>query len=460
MPSLSQFAPEAILSYVNHSFSDSNRTLQDDKAITFYLETLEAVGHVSSILALCLFETFCGHPRQIRSERMSWECVVNWFRRILSLFGLSVDVIFVLIWTSGCNWQAPAVSGQSLPTSGLGILSWIFCLAVLNRSDSIAGMLVWVSVEICTQAPRFWLSIADFIVHRASLTTSCVLYTSSMVCRTLLFVSFLVLSNPHKIQRTQNTVAGEGGNPSFTLGSRKTHENLSILSQLTFDWIAPFLAICRQRDLCQSDLGALPAYADPHVASDEFWQLWIRKRSTGKLGLSQKQNEIRIFLAVRRMWGPTLIQLCGLRLVCDVLSLSSAVIMQLLLEHASGAYGAGQHHLGYLYSLAIWSFLSIGSVMSAQHVFTTAVEEQRVFSGLSTTVFRTVIMHVPGHIAEAYRTEIVNALDDSRKVGSSLSAVIELLCLPFVALATVFLLSRLLQVNSPLFSKRRTVRNP
>ena len=85
--------------------------------------------------------------------------------------------------------------------------------------------------------------------------------------------------------------------------------------------------------------------------------------------------------------------------------------------------------------------------MSAQLAFTTTVEEQRVFAGLSTTIFRFVVMQVPGHVAETHRASIVNAIDDSRKVGNALSAVIEVLCLPLVAVATLFLLFRVLKVK-------------
>ncbi len=221
------------------------------------------------------------------------------------------------------------------------------------------------------------------------------------------------------------------------------------LAQTTFSWISPLLSTARQRPVNQSDIFTLPSYADPLVVSDEFWQLWtcFSTCKGSKEPCSATKFKDSFNVVVWRMWGPTLAQLLGLRLVCDFLTLSSAIILQLLLQHVAEAVEGDEHSsVGYMYTAAMLLFLTAGSCMSAQFLFSLCVEEQRVCIALSTAVMRTVVMHVPGYVAAARQARITDGLDEARKAAAGLPAAIDLVSLPIVAAATLFLLFRLLEV--------------
>jgi hypothetical protein len=455
-----------VLSSVNSYFSKRNGTLPKDMdkndLAECDIESLEIMGHILSIIVLCLCETLCGKPKASNMSLLN-RCMF-FLRYTLSVLGLSADLSLTIL-TINLQAELPPVNpDKSYRTSGLGSLSWICCFIVMTRSQSRIGIALWSIIEITTQAPGFWTWFAR-ATHNGNIETSIFIASiCSITCRLCLFSTMMV--SPGNARELQQRDSEESRDISTSdSGMRRGHDQLPYLAQITFSWISPLLTTARQRALNHSDIFSLPSYADPLVVSDEFWQLWtcFSTCKGGKERWAAGKVEDRFSFVIWKMWGPALAQLLGLRLVCDFLTLSSAIILQLLLQHvAEAAEGDEYRSVGYIYTAAMLLFLTAGSCMSAQFLLSLCVEEQRVCIALSTAVMRTVVMHVPGYVAAARQALIAGCLDEARKAAAALPAAIDLISLPIVAAATLFLLFRLLEVPCarPVSSRRVEVHRP
>ena len=428
------------LKLLNRTYQKINS--QESKSTDCDLQVIETVGHILSIIALFLCETIS------RKSTWTYPCFIYIVRNVLGLAGLSVNFCLIFI-SSNPEFDGLHSSSVNHATAGLGVLNWLCCLVVLNISSLRVGLMFWSVIGFISQAPRCWMLLAVEIDGETP-TVRSFAYICLAILRLGIFATLIISPCPAKPVRQPLLQSCEAAG----IGSRREHENLSTLSQITFDWIVPVITISRQRSLMQSDIFALPSYADPCVVSEEFWQVLTSASKRSRRKSSGAEERGKLSDAVRVLWAPVLTQLCSLRLVCDALSLSSAVVLQLLLERVANDESENVvsklRAVSFVYAVAILVFMSTGSLMSAQLCFSLGLEEQRVFAGLSTALLRTVVLYVPEHVAAPHRAAIADAMDHARTVAASLPAVVDLICLPLLAAAALGLLFRLLKVSCPL----------
>ena len=313
----------------NHQTLPLNATVAEHSPGQLYEEPVtacdlfltEIIGHIFGMLVLCVSEVCCGrvgkHKSGLCARLFKYaQCVVA-STGCLAELGLALAPITA--------WEGIPLAGPPLdyPTAGVGVLSWLCCMVTLTRSRSRGGLALWSLIGVLSQSPRLWTEIAaEWVQGKGDMPAPLLIaHALAVACRVLLFASSAATAG-EKLQRDSSECLAKGPDEEdgkmaaamFDTPARCSHSRASVLSQLTFSWVAPLVTAARIRPLEQQDMFLPPTYADPAAAAEEFWQLWSARtfsagsQSSRLQSASRALGKVQLWTVLWEMLGTNMAQ--------------------------------------------------------------------------------------------------------------------------------------------------------